>query len=203
MLELDCAPARALEEPDAVADEDRGDVDDDLIEKAGLESLPGDVRAENDHVGAPGRLLGERYRPLDRDVDELAGDALDHGRLGGRVVTKNEERPTKGAAIEPRLQPILDVLRPPTDQQGSRPPQDLVDRLPSSSPSSPNAQLMSSFGPAMNPSRLIIVCQSTLPISHGLPVIVERSAERSVKRKCVAVTPAPREDRYRQNPTAG
>ena len=64
-----------------------------------------------------------------------------------------------GAAVEPWLQAVLDVLLPQkrTGRSGNLM---TVARDPASSA---NAQLMSSFGPAMKPSRLIIVCQSTLP----------------------------------------
>jgi hypothetical protein len=73
-LELDRRAAGAFEQSDAVADEHRGALHDDLVEKVGLETLARDVGAQDDDVAAFGRLLGELYGLLDRDVEELAGD---------------------------------------------------------------------------------------------------------------------------------
>jgi hypothetical protein len=67
------------------------------------------------------------HRVLDTDVDEFAGDALQDGRLGGRIVAQDEERAGQGAAVEARLQPIFNVLRAPADQQRSGRLQNLLD----------------------------------------------------------------------------
>ena len=75
-----------LVEPDAFADEHRGDVHDDLVEKARLETLTRDVRAEDDDVAPVGRFSGNRHRLLDVNVKEAAADPLYNGRLGRRVV---------------------------------------------------------------------------------------------------------------------
>jgi hypothetical protein len=47
-------------------------VHDDLVEEAGLETLPRDVRSQDDHVAAVSRLLGDPDRLLDRNVEEPA-----------------------------------------------------------------------------------------------------------------------------------
>jgi hypothetical protein len=104
-------------------------VHDDLVEKARLEALPGDVRAENGDITAASRLFRDVHGLLDADVEELPGDALDNRRLGGRIVAKHEERTAEGAAVEPWLQSVFNVLGPSADQQSARRAKDLVHRL--------------------------------------------------------------------------
>ena len=104
-------------------------MDDDLVQKPRLETLPSDVRPEHDHVAAVGRLLGDAYGLLGAHVQKLACDALDDRGLGGGIVPEHEERAAIGAAVEPGLKPVLHVLRPPADEQRSGRSQDLVDRL--------------------------------------------------------------------------
>ena len=55
--------AAAVEQPDAVADEHGGDVDDDLVEEPGLEALARDVRAKDDDVVAFGCAFAIAHRP--------------------------------------------------------------------------------------------------------------------------------------------
>ena len=120
---------RALEEADAIAEENRGDVDDDLVQEPRLETLPSDVRAKHDHVASVRRLLGDPRRLFDADVQEAACYPLHDRRLGGQVVAEHEERAAEGAAVEARLITVLNVLRSPADEQCSRRAEDLVDRL--------------------------------------------------------------------------
>src|SRR5919197_5630148 len=119
-IELDRLAARALEQADAVANQHRGNVDDDLVEESFLQALPGDVRAEDDNVPLAGRLLGDGHRLLDVDVQKAPGDALDDRRVGRRIVSKHEERSLEGAEVEPWLQAGPPNLRSATDQQRSR-----------------------------------------------------------------------------------
>src|SRR5215470_6495792 len=46
-FELDVGPAGLGEQADAVAEQDRGDENEDLVELAGVEALPGDVGADD------------------------------------------------------------------------------------------------------------------------------------------------------------
>ena len=78
-------------------------MDDDLIQKPTLETLPRDVGAQHDDVTTLCSRLREPHCLLDTEVNELAGDAFDDGRLGGRIVPQHEERAAKGAAVETRL----------------------------------------------------------------------------------------------------
>src|SRR5215475_7359946 len=116
-IESDRSATGALKQADAVADEDRSDMHDDLVQKPGLESLPGDIGAQDDYIRTIGGLLGKCHRLLDTHVDELAGHALHDRGLRRRVVAQHEERPAKGASVEARLQAILDILRAPANQQ--------------------------------------------------------------------------------------
>ena len=94
-LELDRRAAGAFEESDAVADEDWGDVDDDFVEEARLENLPGDGRAQDDHVGAPSRILGDRYRVLDWDVDDWPVTPLTTGGWAGGSWRRTKKGPRR------------------------------------------------------------------------------------------------------------
>ena len=140
-------------------------MDDDLVQESLLQTLAGDVRAEDDNIAAIGSLLRDGHGLLDADVHETPGNALDDWRDGPadrgatrRTVPGRRRRRT-------RLQAILHVLRSPADQEG--PVEETTLSTVSRDPASvPKAQLMSSFGPAMKPSRLIIVCQSSCP-SHS------------------------------------
>jgi hypothetical protein len=103
-------------------------MDDDLVEEARFETLSGDVGAQDDHVPAVRRFLGDRDRFVDADVQESAGDALHDRSLGGRIVAQHEERAVKGTAVEPQLVPVLHVLGTPADQQRARGSHDLGHR---------------------------------------------------------------------------
>src|SRR5262245_57928394 len=83
-LEPDDSAIRSFEQTDTVSDQDRCDVDDDLVEEVMFEDLPGDVRAEQDNVAIAGRVLCDRHGVLYVEVQELSGDALDDRRLGRR-----------------------------------------------------------------------------------------------------------------------
>jgi len=104
-------------------------VHQDLVDELRLEALQRHVGTEHDDVAAARRLLRGLHRALDLQVEEPAGDPLDDRRLSRRIVSEDEERAAVAAAVETRLLAILDVLRPPTDEQCSRRPYDLVDRL--------------------------------------------------------------------------
>ena len=95
-------------------------------------------------LGAPGRTNRTFYRGVrvpDADFD-LRPDRR-WGRSTRRafiflfvvlvlvVVAQHEERAPKGTAVEPRLQPILHILRPSTDEQRARRSQHLGNRLAS------------------------------------------------------------------------
>jgi hypothetical protein len=69
-LEPNPEVARNLEQVDAVAEQDRGEVDDDLVEKALLKTLPGDAGPEQSDAPAFGRILRSRHRRIDRLIDE-------------------------------------------------------------------------------------------------------------------------------------
>jgi len=87
-LEPNPKAARNLEQVDAIAEQDRGEVDDDLIEKAVLKTLPGDAGAEQPDAPALGRILRSRYRRIDRLVDESARHPV--GYVRWRVVRQDE-----------------------------------------------------------------------------------------------------------------
>ena len=67
-LESDRSAANALEEANALTDKDRSDMHDDLVQKPGLEALPGDVGAQDDDVRAIGSRLGKRHRLLNAHI---------------------------------------------------------------------------------------------------------------------------------------
>jgi hypothetical protein len=107
---------------------------------------------------SPGRLLGGPDRLFDADIQESATDALHDRGLRGRVVPQDKERPAKGTSVEPRLQPVLNVLRPPTDQQRSRRAHHLVHRL-----------AFSTADPE-DPSHVVIwTCDEAIKAHHCVP----------------------------------
>src|SRR6185312_7377500 len=120
-LELDLGPAGMLEEPDTVAEEDRLDVHQDLVELAQLEAAAGDLGAEHTDVLIPRRVTRRGDRPAEV-VDEL--DV--RRRLRGRVVGDDELGTVPGAAEGPFLLLVATVgIVPapgaPADQERSDP----------------------------------------------------------------------------------
>jgi hypothetical protein len=104
-------------------------VHDHLIQKFCLETLPCDVRAQDDNIAAIGGLLRDGHRVFDADVQETAGNALHDRRFGRGIVSQHEERSAERAAVEARLNAVLHVLRAPPDQKRPGRGDDLVDRL--------------------------------------------------------------------------
>ena len=70
-------------------------VDNDFIQQPRLERLSSHVRAEDDHVALPSRVLGDPYRLLDINIYELARDTLDDRGLRGWIVRKTKNGPRK------------------------------------------------------------------------------------------------------------
>jgi hypothetical protein len=93
---------------DTVA-EDRCDMDDDLIQKAGFETLLSNVRAQDDHIAAVCRLLRGPHRLFDIDVDELAGLARP-GRAAFDAALVDARTP-RGAAASGSSQPLAPSRR--------------------------------------------------------------------------------------------
>src|SRR5262249_49575953 len=91
-LELHQRPG-ALEQANTLADKHWGDVQGDLVEKPRFETLPRDVRPEDDDVAAASRFARDRHRFLAPNVEKAAADPLYHWRLGGWIVPQDEERP--------------------------------------------------------------------------------------------------------------
>jgi hypothetical protein len=82
--------SRVVVEADAGAEEDRRDVQVDLIDQASLEQLPPDGRREHLDVLPARRVEGDLHRVLDRAAE--GGDSV--GRPGVlRVVREYEDRP--------------------------------------------------------------------------------------------------------------
>ncbi|WP_221640036.1 hypothetical protein [Actinoallomurus bryophytorum] len=76
---------------------------DDLVQKPGLETLPGDVGTQDDYIRTIGGLLGKRHRLLDTHIEEPPGHPLHDRRLRRRMMAQHKERPAKGASIEAHL----------------------------------------------------------------------------------------------------
>src|SRR5919109_4074122 len=60
-LELDRCATGSAEETNAVAEQDRADMHENLVDQVGLEALPGDVGAEHHHVAVVRRSLRDRH----------------------------------------------------------------------------------------------------------------------------------------------
>jgi hypothetical protein len=95
-VETNRLAARVVVQPDAVAEQDRQDVQVDLVDQSQLEQLTADGGREHLEVLAPGRRQ--------RDPDRLGRIAAEEGNVIGRrrvlgVVGQHEDRPLPGAAV--------------------------------------------------------------------------------------------------------
>ena len=104
---------------------------DDLVEEVGSEALPGDVRAEDDHVAALGCTFRNGHRFVDPNVDESTRHPLHNGRRRRWLMAQYEERTTKGTAVEPGMQPVFNILRSSADKQRAGRSEHLGNRLAS------------------------------------------------------------------------
>jgi hypothetical protein len=82
--------ALAGKEPDAVAEQDRNQDDDDLVDQDALDALPGDIGPDDEHVLAPGGVGRNRHRLTDVAIEE--GDRFVI-LVGRRAVRQDELRP--------------------------------------------------------------------------------------------------------------
>jgi hypothetical protein len=69
-LQFDRLDTQVLEEADAPAQQDGHEVDRDLVEQSGLETLPRNIRAADAHTLIPGDLLRFRDGALDAIGDD-------------------------------------------------------------------------------------------------------------------------------------
>jgi hypothetical protein len=95
-VQADRLAAGAVVQPDAVAEQDRHDVQVDLVDQSQLEKLTADGGREHLEVLATGRRQPDPYRLGRAAVQERAS-------VGGRrvlgVVGEHEDRPRPGAAV--------------------------------------------------------------------------------------------------------
>jgi hypothetical protein len=146
-LQLDLGAPGVLEEADAVAEQDRLDEHQDLVQLPQLEAAARQLGAEHADVLLPRRRPGQGDRP-GRVIDEL-----DVGRrLGGRVVG-DDELPPKAPSFSasPRLGSSPPQVRRPTNSAPTR--CGSAAAALSSPPMNRVSQDMSPPGPAMKPSR--------------------------------------------------
>jgi len=95
-VEADRLAAGVVVQPDAVAEQDRHDVQVDLVDQSQLEKLTADGGREHLEVLAAGRGQPDPHR-LGRAAGE-EGDVVGGRRVLG-VVGEHEDRPLPGAAV--------------------------------------------------------------------------------------------------------
>ena len=155
---------------------------DDLVQKPGLEALPGDVGAQDDDVRAIGSRLGERHRLFNAHIEKVPVAPLTTGGCFGGSWRSSKNGPRRRLRRSPS-EAILDILGRPATSDAP------VDRTTSSTVwSDPLVDVqthpMSSSGPAMKPSRLDIVCRAAFRLR---PAAGCRSSWRLLRSCSVAV----------------
>jgi hypothetical protein len=115
-VETDRLAARVVVQPDAPAEQDRHDVQVDLVDQSELEQLTADSGGEHLEVLAAGRR-----QP---DPDRLGRAAVEEGDVSGGhrvlgVMSQHEDRPLPGAAVRATAADGL-VPAVPAAQDGTR-----------------------------------------------------------------------------------
>ena len=153
-FELDVAPARAVEQPDTVAEHDGGDEHQDLVEHTRIEALLGRVGAEDIDVLVTGSGLG-----CGNAAFEVADEGDTRHRTVRRVMCEHEL--WSGPAPAERLACLGRALVRIVAAKGAVPDEEGADVAMSSStvglgPRCSVSQDMSPPGPAMKPSSDIV-----------------------------------------------